>query len=99
MTLLIIQRFGDPFTTVQVENVKSFLYIFSIVLGTFGYGFLDSKSKLFNQYLTLMQTVGRNSFFESLLLIYPLTVPYLGHCIYCAFLSIYNSPFLLSLHS
>ena len=71
------ERYGGPFTTVQVEDVKSFLYMVSIVLGTFGYGFLDTKSKLYNQYLTLMQTDGPNSFLKSLLLIYPLTVPYL----------------------
>ena len=71
------ERYGGPFSTVQVEDVKSFLYILSIVLGTFGYGFLDTKSKLFHQYLTLMQTYGSNSFLESMLLIYPLTVPYL----------------------
>ena len=33
------ERYGRPFTTVQVEDVKSFIYILSIVLGTFGYGF------------------------------------------------------------
>ena len=71
------ERYGGPFTTVEVEDVKSFLYILSIVLGTFGYGFLDTSSKLSNQYLTLMQTEGPNSFLESLLLIYPLTVPFL----------------------
>ena len=71
------ERYGGPFSTVQVEDVKSFLYILSIVLGTFGYGFLDTKSKLFHQYLTLMQTYGSNSFLENMLLIYPLTVPYL----------------------
>ena len=71
------ERYGGPFTTVQVEDVKSFLYMLSIVLGTFGYGFLDTKSKLSHQYLTLMDIDGPNSFLESLLLIYPLTVPYL----------------------
>ena len=49
------ERYGGPFTTVQVEDVKSFLYILSIVLGTFGYGFLDTKSKISDQYLVLLQ--------------------------------------------
>ena len=71
------ERYGGPFTTVQVEDVKSFLYLLSIVLGTFGYGFLDTESNIADQYLTLLQTDGLNSFLESLLLKYPLAVPYL----------------------
>ena len=71
------ERYGGPFTTVQVEDVRSFLYILSIVLGTFGYGFLDTRSKLSEQYLILMQIKSPNSFIENLLLTYPLTVPYL----------------------
>ena len=43
------ERYGGPFTTVQVEDVKSFLYMLSIVLGTFGYGFLDTESKMSEQ--------------------------------------------------
>ena len=38
--------YEGPFTTVQVEDVKSFLYILSTVFGTFRYGFLDTKSKI-----------------------------------------------------
>ena len=71
------ERYGGPFTTVQVEDVKSFLYILSIVLGTFGYGFLDTKSKICDQYLILTKKDGPNSFIENLILIYPVTVPYL----------------------
>ena len=52
------ERYGGPFTTVQVEDVKSFLYILSIVLGTFGYGFVDTESNIADQYLTLLQTDG-----------------------------------------
>ena len=40
------ERYGGPFTTVQVEDVKSFLYILSIVVGTFGYEFIDTKLKI-----------------------------------------------------
>ena len=68
------ERYGGPFTTVQVEDVKSFFYILSIVLGTFGYGFVDTKSKITNQYLILMKKDGLNSSIEILLLTYPLTV-------------------------
>ena len=68
------ERYGGPFTTVQVEDVKSFLYILSIILGIFGYGFHDTKTKISEQYLIIMQTARPNSFMESLLLTYPLTV-------------------------
>ena len=71
------ERYGGPFTTVQVEDVKTFFYILSIVLGTFGYGFIDTKSKICDQYLVLIRKDGPNSFTENLLLTYPLTVPYL----------------------
>ena len=71
------ERYGSPFTTAQVEDVKSFLYILSILLGSFGYGFVDTKSKISDQYLALMQVDGPNSFIKNLLLIYPLAVPYL----------------------
>ena len=71
------ERYGGPFTTVQVEDVKSFLYILSILLGSFAYGFLDVESKISDQYLIFMQTDGPHSFIENLLLTYPLTVPYL----------------------
>ena len=71
------ERYGGSFTTVQVEDVKSFLYMLSIVLGTFGYGFLDTESKMSEKYLMFIQIDGPNSFIENLLLIYPLTVQYL----------------------
>ena len=71
------ERHGGPFTTVQVEDVKSFLYILSILLGTYGYGFLDTNSKITVQYLIFLQTDSPNCFIKYLLLTYPLAVPYL----------------------
>ena len=70
------ERYGGPFTTVQVEDVKSFFYILSIVIGTFGFGFVDTKSKISDQYLILMRKDGPNSFVKNLFLTYPLTIPY-----------------------
>ena len=71
------QRYGGPFTTIQVEDVKTFLYILSILLGIFGYGLLDTtKASLFRQYLNVAHRNGTYSFMESILLIYPLTIPY-----------------------
>ena len=72
------ERYGGPFTTVQVEDVKSFLYILSILLGIFGYGLLDTKSKILDQYLGVvrMRNGTHYNVMESALLIYPLTIPY-----------------------
>ena len=72
------ERYGGPFTTVQVEDVKSFLYILSILLGIFGYGLIDTKSKILDQYLGVarMKNGTHYSVMESALLIYPLTIPY-----------------------
>ena len=72
------ERYGGPFTTVQVEDVKSFLYIFSILLGIIGYGLIDTKSKILDQYLGVvrMKNSTHYSVMESALLIYPLTIPY-----------------------
>ena len=72
------ERYGGPFTTVQVEDVKSFLYILSILLGIFAYGLLDTKSKILDQYSRLVRLKNDtyNNVMESMLLIYPLTIPY-----------------------
>ena len=72
------ERYGGPFTTVQVEDVKSFLYILSILLGIFGLGLLDTKSKILDQYLGVMRMKNGTLYnvMESALLIYPLTIPY-----------------------
>ena len=72
------ERYGGPFTTVQVEDVKSFLYILSILLGIFGYGLLDTKSKILDQYLGVIRMKNSTHYnvMESALLIYPLTIPY-----------------------
>ena len=72
------ERYGGQFTTVQVEDVKSFLYILSILLGIFGYGLLDTKSKILDQYLGVMRMKNSTHYnvMESALLIYPLTIPY-----------------------
>ena len=70
------ERYGGPFTTVQVEDVKSFFYMLGIVLGTLGYGFLDTKNKIYDQYLIFIPMDYPNSFIANLLLIYPLAIPY-----------------------
>ena len=95
------ETYGGLFTTVQVEDVKSFLYILSIVLGTLGYGFLDSNNKISDQYLIFIQIYGPNRFIENLLLIYPLSVgylfivfavPFFSHCIHSMLKHIWIGP-------
>ena len=72
------ERYGGPFTTVKVEDVKSFLYILSILMGISGYGLLDSKSKILDQYLGVLQLKNETYYnvIESVLLTYPLAIPY-----------------------
>ena len=72
------ERYGGQFTTVQVEDVKSFLYILSILLGILVFGLVDSESKILDQYLQVVR-LKNDAYYnvmESVLLIYPLTIPY-----------------------
>ena len=71
------ERYGGPFSTVQVEDVKSFLYLLSIVSWTLAYGFLDTKNNISKQYLTVVHENDVHSLMENMLLIYPLTISYL----------------------
>ena len=71
------ERYGGPFTTTQVEDVKSFFYILSVVIGTLGYGFFNTKSTISDHYIFLMKIDGPKVFIENFLLRYPLAVSYL----------------------
>ena len=90
------ERYGGPFTTIQVEDVKSFLYILSVILGGFGFGFLDTKNKISDQYLKFMQKDVPNSFIENRLLIYPLAVPYIFIVFVVPFYQFIIVPFFLT---
>ena len=72
------ERNGGLFTTEQVEDVKSFLYILSILMGILAFGLVDSESKLLDQYLQVVRLKNDTYYnvMESVLLIYPLTIPY-----------------------
>ena len=72
------ERYGGLFTTVQVEDVKSFLYILSILLRIFAYDLVDTESKLLDQYLQVVRLKNETYYnvMESMILIYPLTIPY-----------------------
>ena len=71
------ERYGGPFTTEQVEDVRTFLYIVGIFVGTFGYAFSDTtKANLSMQYKQFLQQNDTSSFIEIMILEYPLTIPY-----------------------
>ena len=42
------ERYGGPFTTTQVEDVKSFCFIFFIIFGSFGFSIRESIYNLYN---------------------------------------------------
>ena len=71
------ERYGGPFTTEQVEDVRTFLYIVGIFVGTFGYAFPDTtKANLSMQYKQFLKENDTSSFIEIMILDYPLTIPY-----------------------
>ena len=42
------ERYGGPFTTVQVEDVKSFCFVIVIIFGSFGFSIQESIYNLYN---------------------------------------------------
>lgn len=68
------ERYGGPFTTGQVEDVKSFWYMLIVFMGTYGLAF-TSFSRLSNQYKNALQN--NYSFIDSIVLLYSLTIPYM----------------------
>ena len=71
------ERYGGPFTTEQVEDVRTFLYIVGIFVGTFGYALSDTtKANLSMQYKQFLQQNDTSCFIEIMLLEYPLTISY-----------------------
>lgn len=82
-------RFGGPFTTEEVEDVKTFWQIFIVLLLIFGLNFVDSTSGPSLQYLNLKAS-GDLSYLETVVLVFPdtltncvpiLAIPLLQCCI------------------
>ena len=67
------ERYGGPFTTEQVENVKSFWNILPIIFGTIILSFLESNLRLLNDIFssTNCKFVSECVFFD-----YPAIIPY-----------------------
>lgn len=70
------ERFGGSFTTVMVENVKSFWYLFFLLLTTYGFVFIDSTvelSLIYTEHLKL-NNASSMTFLQSITLWYNNTV-------------------------
>ena len=65
------ERYGGPFTTLQVEDVKSFFHIIPVIFAIFCFSFQDSKITLQNLYLSSNSTV----FMEKAILFIPNIIP------------------------
>ena len=85
------KRFGGPFTTEEVEDVKTFWWIFLVLLLIFGLNFVDSTSGPSLQYLSLRSNSNSSlSYLETIVLVFPdtltnfvivLAIPLLQCCI------------------
>ena len=60
------ERYGGPFTTVTVENVKSFWFITGILFAAFGFIFQDSTADLANFYLEYLNNTSNTSTYSLL---------------------------------
>ena len=90
------ERYGGPFTTGQVEDVKSFLYILSVLLTAYGITFSGFSSNLSNQYLAVLN-LGINktaaTFTEKMILQFPLTIPFFVFAMYILTFQLLIVPF------
>lgn len=60
------ERYGGPFTTVTVENVKSFWFITSLLFAAFGFIFQDSTADLASFYLKYLKNTSNTSTYSLL---------------------------------
>ena len=88
------ERYGGPFTTEQVEDVKSFWRILSIALSMFGVFCFDTTADIARQYYhqvhNYSQTMTQDSYnnasiIEIVTVLYPTTLAYGSACV-CVFL-------------
>lgn len=62
------ERYGGLFTTLMVENVKSFWYILVLLITTYGFIMLDNTTELASMYSILLDLNGPVSFLETITL-------------------------------
>lgn len=60
------ERYGGPFTTVTVENVKSFWFITGLLFAAFGFIFQDSTADLASCYLKYLNNASNTSTYSLL---------------------------------
>ena len=72
------ERYGGLFSTEQVENVKSFCYISSILIAAYGVTLYDDLSNLSSQYFSVLNQQSNRTvvFTETVVLAFPLTIPF-----------------------
>ena len=75
------ERYGGPFTTDQVEDVRSFKNILLILLSLFGYRFNESTAGIASEYIKLFNmTIDTNAtkvsfnLMESIVLVFPYSI-------------------------
>lgn len=76
------ERYGGPFTTEQVENVRSFWQIFLLFLTTYGYAFRAFPICLTDKILNGISAINHSNettytLGQSIILLYPFTIPFL----------------------
>ena len=71
------ERYGGPFTTVQVEDVKSFCFIISIIFGSFGFSIQESIYNLYNVTIPVpLNSSDSDLFIDGVVLNLPALLPY-----------------------
>ena len=89
------ERYGGPFTTEQVEDVKSFCNIISVLFSAYGASLSDFSSKVSDQYLSVLdlQVNKTVTFSEKVVLSFPLTIPFSVYVIYIILFQLIVTPF------
>ena len=89
------ERYGGPFTTEEVEDVKSFCYIISVLFSAYAASLSDFSSKVSDQYLSVLdlQVNKTVTFSEKVVLSFPLTIPFSVYAIYIILFQLIVTPF------
>ena len=89
------ERYGGPFTTEQVEDVKIFWNILILLVSMFGYGIQNPISYVTSSYsLNNTVTIANETIFaENIILRFPLAIPYITALIYIPVYQLIIIPF------
>ena len=91
-------RYGGPFTTEEVEDVKSFWQVLMVLLSLFGVFMMDNFSGIAKQYVTYYGILNDTSVTvspgESIILVYPTTIIYSSMFLSIIVMQLVMFPFL-----